>query len=122
LNWRALDGAVGTEDTAVPGFWPKHRVAGGALVEVDAGIGGHELFAGSTAVRAREYGAQDWSGRRVHGVWLCSPAFDMRGGRKQAKLACGRPLDGRVGRHASEASLLFTSVRSASHWLVLLWN
>ena len=22
--------------------------------------------------------------------------FDMRGGRKQAKLACGRPLDGRV--------------------------
>jgi len=30
--------------------------------------------------------------------WLCLRrlTFDMRGGRKQAKLACGRPLDGRV--------------------------
>ena len=27
---------------------------------------------------------------------LCRLTFDMRGGRKQAKLACGRPLDGRV--------------------------
>ena len=27
-------------------------------------------------------------------------AFDMRGGRKQAKVACGRPLDGRLGRTA----------------------
>jgi len=26
--------------------------------------------------------------------------FDMRGGRKQAKLACGRPLDGRVRRQS----------------------
>ena len=30
--------------------------------------------------------------------------FDMRGGRKQAKLACGRPLDGRVRRHFRSAS------------------
>ena len=27
---------------------------------------------------------------------LCGLTFDMRGGRKQAKLACGRPLDGMV--------------------------
>src|SRR2546426_5067139 len=28
--------------------------------------------------------------------------FDMRGGRKQAKLACGRPLDGRVRLHSRQ--------------------
>ena len=35
---------------------------------------------------------------RLHKASACLGAltFDMRGGRKQAKLACGRPLDGRV--------------------------
>ncbi len=34
----------------------------------------------------------------------CGLTFDMRGGRKQAKLACGRPLDGRVRAHAGKDS------------------
>jgi hypothetical protein len=31
--------------------------------------------------------------------FFTASTFDMRGGRKQVKLACGRPLDGRVRRH-----------------------
>src|SRR5881392_826095 len=42
----------------------------------------------------------------IFGEWACGRwnfdwglTFDMRGGRKQAKPDCGRPLDGRVSRH-----------------------
>ena len=41
--------------------------------------------------------------------------FDMRGGRKQAKLACGRPLDGRVSRreaHEARDFLDFPRLRN----------
>ena len=34
-------------------------------------------------------------------VWLGALTFEMRGGRKWAKPACGRPLDGRVRPHSS---------------------
>lgn len=44
LNWKALDRAEGTEDTAVPGFRTKHGVAGSAFVEVDTGVHRHGLF------------------------------------------------------------------------------
>ena len=37
---------------------------------------------------------------------FCRLTFDMRGGRKWAKPACGRPLDGRVRRHAQVATNL----------------
>src|SRR5204862_5864069 len=30
---------------------------------------------------------------------MCNLTFDVRGGRRWAKPACGRPLDGRVRRH-----------------------
>jgi tRNA 2-selenouridine synthase SelU len=36
---------------------------------------------------------------------LCGLTFDMRGGRKQAKLACGCPLDGRVRRLVDEYAI-----------------
>ena len=35
------------------------------------------------------------------GCFLRGLTFDMRGGRKWAKPACGRPLDGRVRRHVA---------------------
>ena len=40
--------------------------------------------------------------------------FDMRGGRKQAKLACGRPLDGRVRRLVADAHEFDATKRNAS--------
>jgi len=37
---------------------------------------------------------------------LSALTFDMRGGRKQAKPDCGRPLDGRVSRLCARLALL----------------
>jgi len=50
---------------------------------------------------------EQWRGTRSVSASLCRRAsrltFDMRGGRKWAKPACGRPLDGRVRPHRSES-------------------
>ena len=60
--------------------------------------------------------------RGEQGGMVCGLTFDMRGGRKQAKLACGRPLDGRVRAHSPPTprsrrlllrALLF---ETRSHW------
>src|SRR5436190_4801069 len=42
--------------------------------------------------------------QRVAGGCVQYLTFDMRGGRKQAKLHCGRPLDGRVRPHVRSRS------------------
>ena len=50
----------------------------------------------------------------VAGRLLCGLTFDMRGGRKWAKPACGRPLDGRVRRLFGDAHDFDATKRSAS--------
>ena len=61
--------------------------------------------------------------RMFIGVWFGGLTFDMRGGRKWAKPACGRPLDGRVRalfddmhRLTFRAVLLGASIRHRAWW------
>ena len=64
-------------------------------------------------------------------VW--GPTFDMSGGRKWAKPACGRPLDGRVRRHllckretwtlnAAASQVILQSGETTSYRLTHLWR
>src|SRR5437870_2775999 len=55
-------------------------------------------FAGRDSRAACEPGLGESKSTLAYGCVLRGLTFDMRGGRKQAKLACGRPLDGRVRR------------------------
>lgn len=54
LHGWALDGAIGTENAAVTGFRFKDRVTRFALMEEQAGVGGHLLFGLGSTVWARD--------------------------------------------------------------------
>ena len=58
LDGRAFDGTEGAEDAAVAGAGAEDFFAGGALVEEEAGVGGHELDRGVVAVGAGEGGVE----------------------------------------------------------------
>lgn len=60
----------------------------------------------------------EMSNKSMRSITASSPhiklTFDMSGGRKWAKLACGRPLDGKVGRHRGERARLLGMLDGAS--------
>lgn len=60
----AADRTERAEDAAIPGLWPKERVATSALVEVEASVGRHGFERRESALRAGQDGFEDR--RRVH--------------------------------------------------------
>jgi hypothetical protein len=51
LHWGTLYRTIGTKDTAIAGFWAKHRLAASAFVEELAGISWHHFEFGEAANR-----------------------------------------------------------------------
>ena len=58
LKWRTLHSAERAEDAAIAAIRPQQRLAVAALVQELAGIRGHRLLRGETAVRAGQHGIE----------------------------------------------------------------
>jgi len=62
LHGRTLNRPVRAENATIARLWPKARMTTRALMEEEAGVGGHDLDRRKTASRAGEDGLDDWIG------------------------------------------------------------